>query len=230
MARLSQHARDRITRAFQNLNYEMLGKIYCEEGGKAFWEAKREPCIRLGMEMAGILKERLTRKGRSLYVGAGVAEIPLLIMETEDLDRLPEAYNQRKAEVSILNQACQTLKFTFQGRDASNAMGTFDHIWMVSVLNDPELFPELSTLSYGRANPVLFNSEKFTEERKQVLALSDACLKKLSLPGLVTTSVEEIPWITHWCEQESLHFVVEEEDYPTAIVEDPICLIQIEDI
>ena len=44
---------------------------------------------------------------------------------------------------------------------------------------------------------------------------------------LVTTSVEEIPWITHWCEQEGLPYVVEEEDYPTAIVEDPICLIQI---
>jgi hypothetical protein len=206
----------------------MLGKIYCEEGGKEFWEAKREPCIQLGMEMAGILKERLTRKGRSLYVGAGVAEIPLLIMETEELDRLPEAYNLRKEEVSILNQACQTLKFTFQDRDASSAIGTFDHIWMVSVLNDPELFPELSTLTYGRANPVLFKSEKFTNERKQVFALSDACLKKLSLPGLVTTSVEEIPWITHWCEQENLHCVVEEEDYPTAIVEDPICFIQIE--
>ena len=227
MARLSQHAQDCIAQVFQNLDYETLGNIYCDDGGKEFWEAKMELCIQLGMEVADILIGRLKPKGRSLYVGAGVAEIPLLVMETEELDRVPEAYNLRKDEVFVLNQACHSLQFIFQDSDATHAMGIFDHIWIVSVLNDPEQFPELSTLSYGRANPALFNSEKFEKEREQVLSLSHACLKKLTLPGLVTTSVEEIPWITHWCEQEGLPYVVEEEDYPTAIVEDPICFIQI---
>jgi hypothetical protein len=43
----------------------------------------------------------------------------------------------------------------------------------------------------------------------------------------VTASVEEIPWITDWCTGKRVACVVEEEDYPTAIVEDPICFIRI---
>jgi hypothetical protein len=65
------------------------------------------------------------------------------------------------------------------------------------------------------------------EEREAALALTDACLAKLTQPGLVTTSVEEIPWITDWCTKRDVTCVVEGEDYPTAIVEDPVCLMRI---
>jgi hypothetical protein len=98
-------------------------------------------------------------------------------------------------------------------------------LWIVSVLNDPEQYPEVSTLSYGRANPVTFDSTAFADQRMDVLALADACLRKLALPALVSTSVEEIPWITEWCERNTIDYVVEEDDHPTAIVEDPVCFI-----
>ncbi len=81
---------------------------------------------------------------------ASVAEIPLLAMETLELGREVAACSLREQEVALLNQACQAvadIRFQFTGNDARTAAGTFDHLWIVSVLNDPERFPEFSALS-----------------------------------------------------------------------------------
>ena len=216
-----------IARLFDSLDYAALGAIYCHEGGDAFWEERREPCRTLGIKLAGVLRDRLAPNGRSLYVGAGVAELPMLAMETLELHRTVEAYNLRADEVSLLNHACAGLPFGFQARDAREAAGTFDHLWIVSVLNDPECFPELGALSSGHANPVTFDPDVFVVERQAVFAVAAGCLEKVARPGLVTTSIEEIPWITDWCERQGIPCVVEDEDHPTALVEDPVCVIRI---
>lgn len=216
-----------IARIFNALDYRALGAIYCHEGGDAFWEERREPCQKLGIQLAEVLRGRLRPNGRSLYVGAGVAELPMLAMETMELHRTVEAYSLRADEVAVLNAACSGLPFEFQAKDAREARGIFDHLWIVSVLNDPECFPELGALSSGRANPVTFDPASFTIERQAVLALAAGCLEKVARPGLITTSVEEIPWITDWCERQGLACAVEDEDYPTAIVADPTCFIRI---
>ena len=74
-----------IKEIFARLDYARLGPIYCDEGGDEFWKAKRGLCQRLGMKLANALLPRLTIGGASLYVGAGVAEIPLMAMECFDL-------------------------------------------------------------------------------------------------------------------------------------------------
>ena len=216
-----------IKKVYHSLDYGALATIYCDEGGEAFWQDRRGPCERLGVKIATVLKDRLDFGGRSLYVGAGVAEIPMVIMEAQDLERDVVACNLREKEVTVLNQACQDLPFRFQATEAQSARGGFDHIWIASVLNDPERFPELSSLSYGRANPVTFDPVAFKHERTSVLDLTMACLSKLTSPGLVTTSVEEIPWITQWCETHHRPYVVGEHDHPTALVGDPICFIEV---
>jgi hypothetical protein len=216
-----------IARIFDRLDYASLGPIYCDEGGEAFWEERRGPCQDLGTSLALVLLSRLAPKGRSLYVGAGVAEIPALVVETMELRREVIACNLRTQEVVLLNQACAGMPFSFTAQDSRAAPGEFDHVWMVSVLNDPECFPELSALSSGRANPVTFDPAAFTRERAAVSALAAGCLDKLARPGLVTTSVEEIPWVTDWCDQRRVPYVVEDEDYPTALVGDPVCFIRI---
>jgi hypothetical protein len=160
-------------------------------------------------------------------VGAGVAELPVLAMETLELGRTVTACNLRADEVAVLNRACEGFPFRFLHQDAGEVQGLFDHIWIVSVLNDPERFPTLSDLSYGRANPVLFDVVAFTQERETVVTLVDRCLNKLQPPGLVTTSVEEINWITNWCVKRKVSCVVEPKSYPTAVVEDPVCFIRI---
>ena len=218
----------RITaQVFHALDYATLGSIYCDYGGLAFWQDRKGPCQQTGLNLATVLKARLPRAGRSLYVGAGVAELPPLIMETTELDRAVAAYTLRTLEAETLNAACREIPFRIQAGNARRARGTFDHVWMVSVLNDPDCYPETSALSYGRANPVTFNALAFSRERAKILRLTDGCLQKLASPGLVTTSVEEIPWVTDWCRKRRVFFHVEKHDHATALVGDPICFIHV---
>jgi hypothetical protein len=212
---------------FGRLDYKALERVYCYEGGDEFWRAKRGPCERLGSRVAVLLKKKLRRGGRSLYVGAGVTELPALIMETVELGRTVEPYNLRKAEVTALNRACRSIPLTFHAADAARAKGRFNHLWMVSVLNDPERFPHLSPLSYGRGNPLTLNTLKFDKERRIVRALVVRCMGKLARPGLVTTTTEEVLWIAEWCHRHRVPYRVGKRYYPTALVGDPICFIQI---
>jgi hypothetical protein len=216
-----------IRRIFTELDYSTLGSIYCHEGGESFWKAKREPCQRLGIKLAEALIRELRPGGRSLYVGAGVAELPPLLAEALDGRRHVEPYNLRRSEVATLNRVFRSLPVKFRGRDATSARGRFDHLWMVSVLNDPESFPHLSPLSYGEANPVMFNAARFQEERRIVRSIVNRCMRKLSLPGLVTTSTEEVVWIAEWCHRHRIPYRIGRKQYATALVGDPICFINI---
>ncbi len=225
--RLSDSTRQTIAEVFARLDYKDLESVYCYEGGDEFWRAKREPCRKLGTQVAEALVPTLPRGGRSLYIGAGVAELPVLIAEAIDRERDVEPYNLRRSEVAVLNRSCRELSVRFLARDASSARGRFDHLWMVSVLNDPERFPHLSPLSYGQADPVTFNPIEFQKERRTVRTIVDRCMPKLNVPGLVTTSTEEVVWIADWCHRHRVPYHVERKQYPTALVGDPICFVRI---
>ncbi len=225
--KMSQAARDEMAKVFRNLEYDKLGPVYCYEGGEEFWKAKRGPCLRLGTIVAEALLKRLKPGGRSLYVGAGVAEIPPMLIECFDLKREVFPYNLRRAEVASLNRSCRTAPLRFQAVDATKASGQFDHIWIVSVLNDPERFSHVAPISYGRADPVTFDPVGFRKERRIVQSIVNRCLSKLSLPGLVTTSTEEVVWIADWCHRKNIPYLVARQQYRTALVGDPICFMRI---
>ena len=225
--RLSSSTRRAIANVFGQLNYKRLEAVYCYEGGNEFWRRKREPCRRLGTKVAEVLLRKLSPGGRSLYVGAGVTELPALLTEVLELQRQVEPYNLRRWEVAVLNRTCRGLPIRFQSHDASSAQGLFDHLWIVSVLNDPERFPHLSPLSYGRADPVTFDPVQFRKQRRIVQSIVNRCMPKLRLPGLVTTSTEEVIWIADWCHRHKIQYRVERKQYPTALVGDPICFIKV---
>lgn len=225
--KISRQTKVVIASVFDRLDYHALGPVYCYEGGDEFWKAKRGPCQRLGMKVAKALVRRLPQGGRSLYVGAGVAELPPLLAEALQRRRQVEPYNLRRKEAGLLNRACRALPVRFIAQDAASARGTFDHLWMVSVLNDPERFPHLSPLSYGNADPVTFDPVKFQRERRIVQALVNRCMAKLSLPGLVTTSTEEVVWIADWCHRKKIPYVVERQQHQAALVGDPICFMRV---
>jgi hypothetical protein len=225
--RLSRSTKAAIATVLSRLNYKTLGRVYCHEGGDEFWQAKRKPCQRLGMKLAEALLKQLPRHGKSLYVGAGVAELPALLAEALECRREVEPYNLRRSEVAVLNRACRSLPVKFRARDAASAKGPVDHLWIVSVLNDPERFPHLAPLSYGRADPVTFEPIPFMRERRMVQSIVNQCLPKLSLPGLVTTSTEEVVWIADWCHRKGIPYRVERKQFPTALVGDPICFIHV---
>jgi hypothetical protein len=225
--KLAPATRRLMTEVYGRLDYGALGPVYCYEGGNEFWRAKRGLCNRLGSRVAVRLRQKLGRGGRSLYVGAGVAELPALMMEIVELGRTVEPYNLRRAEVAALNRACHSIPLTFHAADAAGAKGQFDHLWMASVLNDPERFPHLSPLSYGRGNLLTLEPLKFGTERRIVRALVAHCMGKLARPGLVTTTTEEVLWIAEWCHRRRVPYRVGKRYYPTALVGDPICFIQI---
>jgi len=216
-----------IREIFARLDYAQLGPIYCDEGGEDFWAAKGGLCQRLGVKLAKVLVSRLKPGGSSLYVGAGVAEIPLIAMESLDLGRRVVACNLRRQEVLVLNRACAGLSMQFHHRDAGSVKDTIDHLWMVSVLNDPERFPELSALAYGRANPVTFDSRKFLLQQRTVATLVDRCLGRLAVPGLVTTTVEEAVWIAEWCHRRGRPYRIDRWTFASPTVGDPICLVRV---
>jgi len=224
---LAPATRRLVSEVYGRLDYGALGPVYCYEGGDEFWRAKRQLCNRLGSRVAAVLRRKLRRGGRSLYVGAGVAELPPVIMETMELGRTVEPYNLRRAEVAALNRACHSIPITFHAADAASTKGRFDHLWMASVLNDPERFPHLSPLSYGRGNPLTLDPLKFDTERRIVRALVARCMGKLARPGLVTTTTEEVIWIAEWCHRHRVPYRVGTRYYSTALVGDPICFIQI---
>jgi len=166
--RISHTTRRTIAETFDRLDYRRLERVYCYEGGDEFWKAKREPCRRLGMRMGEALLTRLAAGGHSLYVGAGAAELPVLLVESLELHRSVLPCNLRSSEVATLNRACRGLPLRFHAMDAGIVRGSFDHLWIVSVLNDPERFPHLAALSYGRAVPLTFNPGVFVRERHLV--------------------------------------------------------------
>ena len=225
--KISRAAHLTITDVYRRLDYRSLGPVYCYEGGDKFWAAKRGPCRRLGIRLAEALAYRLSPRGRSLYVGAGVSELAPLLVEALDLHRQVFPYNLRRREVVSLNRICRGTPVTYRSTDAVKAGGTFDHLWIVSVLNDPERFPNLASLSYGRANPVTFRPSNFHQERRLVRSIVDRCMPKLRLPGLVTTSTEEALWIAEWCHRKKIPYLVDRRQYPTALVGDPICFITV---
>lgn len=225
--KIGQTTQIEIAKIFSSLEYRKLGSVYCYEGGDEFWRAKRGPCLRLGSIVADALVNRLKSEGRSLYVGAGVAELPPLLTESLDLTREVLAYNLRRAEVDSLNRSCRATPVRFLAKDAATAPGKFDHVWIVSVLNDPERFPYVAPLSYGCADPVTFNPIRFQKERRIVQSIVNRCLSKLTLPGLVTTSTEEAVWIADWCHRKKVPYLVERQHYKTALVGDPICFIHV---
>ena len=128
----------------------------------------------------------------------------------------------------VLNRACAGTSDTISASRRRFCQRTaIDHLWLVSVLNDPERFPELSALVYGRANPVTFDARKFLPQQRTVATLVDRCLSRLAVPGLVTTTVEEAVWVAEWCHRRGIRYRIDRRTFASPTVGDPICLVRI---
>ena len=229
----SQQTIDAITALFANLDYATLADLYCDEGGDAFWNDRRGPTLELGLVWATALGGRLSRQGISLYVGAGVAELPALVMEALDLGRKLCIANLRAAECETLNQSLakvdlsDRIQFTTGGVDVHGNENSFDHISLVSVLDDPETYPLVSGVTYGRIPPVLLDIAKFQQERHEVRQLVVALFNAMSLPCLVTTTTEEVAWLAHEAEARQHEVEADDETIETALVGDPIGFLKV---
>ncbi|MBK8980113.1 MAG: hypothetical protein IPM29_29790 [Planctomycetes bacterium] len=220
---------------FERIDWAALGAIYCDDGGEAFWDEHRGPALVLGVTWADALGRRVARGGRSLYVGAGVAELVPMLHEAIDLQRRVVATNRRDDECEVLNAAlaavgvaADVLRIEPVDARARLQAGPFDHVSVVSVLSDPETWPTVGAVTYGRMPPVLLDVGAFVRERDQIVDIVDGIGASLASQAVLTTTVEEVPWFLAWADRVQAHIEADDEVVESALVGDPIGFLEIE--
>ena len=222
-----------LERLLEALDYDALGAIYCDSGGAAFWREHRPAVAELGLRWAAEAGCRLSPGGRSLYVGAGVAELPVLLFELLELGRSCTAVNLRAAECAVLNRALAEVgladRLQLQPVDAAAVLqpGGFDHVAVVNVLDDPETFPQVSAVTYGRAEPWRLDCDAFSAERDRIRRLAAGILEALSRPGWVCTTGEEVPWFLERASQLGVAVRVDDVAVETALVGDLLGFVRV---
>lgn len=210
------------------LDPRAIGEVYCDHGGERFWRERRDDVVTLGRDLGKALLLRVPRGGASLWVGAGIAELPVLLGEVLLHERRVTATNLRVRECELLDaalrRAAPDVPLRFEPVDAREAAPgeTFDHVGCVSVFTDPETWPQLSGVAYGRMAPVQLDVERFTAERDQARALAAALFARLSRPALVTTTAEEVAWFLEQAAKAGRHADAGEELFASAVVGDAI--------
>ena len=196
-----------LTALERELDWAALGRLYCWDGGDDFFPPEQVEAIRdAGLVIASELAERLeglqSSLGRSLYVGAAVAELVPMLCEKHVLGREVVAVNLEGEESTELNRALEAterrtglelLRIGFG--ELRSVPGEFDHGWMVSVINDPEAFPALHDELYQRKGELATGRGDLEEERERASELTRRFLGKLAAEALLSTSDEELALI-----------------------------------
>lgn len=227
-----------VDRLFGQLDWGVLADVYCDEGGEAYWAVHRGPARRSGVELGRAAVERLAPGGTSLWVGAGVAEIGVLVFEAIVRERQVVACNLRGAECEVLNHALRAVgladRLTVDAVDATTEAAavaedrSIDHLGMISVLTDPERFPQLAGVTYGRTHPLFVDTEALVDERERAKGEARAWLGALSLPAVVTTSVEEVAWVMDWA-GERVRVDADDDTVESAVVGDPVGFLYLQE-
>jgi hypothetical protein len=117
----------------------------------------------------------------------------------------------------------------FEERDAGEvaAAGGYDHLGCVSLFTDPETWPLLSDVTYGRVPPVQIDVERFSAERGQARRLAERLFAGLRRPGWITTSAEEVAWFLEQAEAAGANCEADDELLETAVVGDPVGFVRV---
>jgi hypothetical protein len=226
-------ARDAARAVLDCLDWARLGDVYFHEDGEQELRERRKAILGCGMTLAELLLPQLPKVGASLWVGAGVAELPVLLAEAMRGGRRVVAANLRAEECAILNKAlviaAPHVALRYEAVDARVAApeATFDHLGCVSLFTDPESWPLLSDVAYGRIAPVQIDVEQFVAERDSARELATTLFARLRRPGLVTTTAEEVSWFLEQADAVGAEIEAGEELVEAAIVGDPIGVLRI---
>lgn len=217
----------------QALDWELLGQLYCDGDGRDFFSPEqREAQQECGLLFCGELGERLggAPGGRSLYVGAALFELPLLLCETLVLGRRVSAVNLEGAECAELNRALALVeertelelpRIATTGLDPI-ASASCDHGWMVSVLTDPECFPAQHDALYERSGELATGTGDLQAEARASAALLDAFLSKLAPGAQLTTTDEELVLVRAACARAGRELRLASTALLSGIVGDPV--------
>ena len=220
-------------RVLDRLDWRALGDIYFHDDGEELWRERRPRVIELGEALGRKLLREVPRGGASLWVGAGVAELPVLLGEVLLHDRSVVAANLRERECEVMNAglaemaADVPLRFVAGDARTVDAGRTFDHLGCISVFTDPETWPLLSDVAYGRIAPVQIDLERFVAERAAARELASGLFDRLQRPGVVTTTAEEVAWFLELAHASGHTAEAGEELVETAVVGDPVGVLRV---
>jgi len=222
---------------YAELDWDVLGDTYCHEGGESFFEPEqREALLDAGLHFASDLPGALAglgevATGRSVYVGAALFELPLILCERLVLERDVVWLNRPGREINELNRALTVV----ERRDgvalprvataelAALEPHTCDHVWLVSVLTDPEAFPALHDELYERAGTELATGRgDRAAEATHAAGLVERAFDALRLPGLLSTTDEELALVGAVARDRGLVLEVPERGRLTGIVGDVV--------
>jgi hypothetical protein len=224
------------------LDWTALGELYCHAGGASFFPPEQVRAIReAGLLFAGDVGNALATlppggPGRSLYVGAAVAELIPALSEALVLEREVVLQNLPGPEPDELNRALHAvgerlgrrLPAITTGDVTDVARGGFDHVWMTSVLTDPDAFPALHDHLYRRSGELATGRGRVRGERGRATALLAALTRRLANPALWTTTDEEQGFVREALAALELELTAPPSARLSAIVGDPVrtCLVE----
>jgi len=142
--------------------------------------------------------------GRSLYVGAALFELPLVLCESIVLGRAVDVHNLADPETAEINRALELVaqrvgvelpRIACSGLPQLPA-AAFDHVWLVSVLTDPTTFPALHDELYDRHGTELATGAcDLADDRERAATLLDTLVPLTAHGALFSTSDEELPLV-----------------------------------
>lgn len=204
-----KHAAERLAAALGELEGELdwpaLGAAYCEGDARDFFDAERiAHVLDTGLRLADDVAARLPDRGpaRSLYVGAAVAELAPILVESLVLEREVRWHLLPGRELDELARALAgvgaRLGLELPRPDPrpleSVAPAACDHLWLVSVLTDPDAFPALHDELYERVGtPAATARGELETERARADSLVRALLAHAAPRALLTTTSDELP-------------------------------------
>lgn len=214
------------------LDWARLGNSYCEGDGSEFFDDElRVRVLETGLRLAddvGRALEGCTRK-RSLYLGAAVAELAPVLAERLVLEREVLWLNLDNDETLELTRALRAVgeKLGVELPRPSNGAleqvepASCDHLWIVSVLTDPDMFPALHDELYERAGSELATGRgDLSDDRRRADSLAKALLARAAAPCVLTTTDEELVVLARLAHRRELELDVPRDGRPSAIVGD----------
>lgn len=216
------------------LDWPLLGRACCEGDGSDFFDEELvSQVLDTGLELVDALAAALPREGtgRSVYLGAATAELPLLCAEALVLGREPRWLNLPGPELDELRRALGVVGAKLgaklpQPETASLATvedGSCDHLWMASVLTDPDAFPALHDKLYERAGTALATGRgDEAADLARAKDLSRQLLAKAAPAAVLSTTDEELQILVPEARLLGIRIAVPDDGRLTAIVGDTL--------
>lgn len=188
-----------LARLDAEVDWDLCASVYCEGDAAGFFgPERREAVLDAGLKLGADVAEALGgRRGRSLYVGAAVAELAPMLMESVVLGRKVLWRALPSPEIAELGRALEAIDRALPrpqtDRWRGSEVGPCDHVWMTSVLTDPDAFPALHDRLYGRqGGPEAVGGGHPKAERARAQELLEACLAAAAPEAVLTTTDEEL--------------------------------------